>query len=254
MKLSIIIPVFDNWNYTRALLKDLAQLPLDHEVIIVDNGSRDDTHKSCALWASDGLCATILHNNHPTTPGKDRPWNLRCIQNKENKGFAKACNQGYEIAKGKHILFLNNDVRVTKDYDTWTEDLINAAVPGSLVGPNGGLLDEYFNFVRETTTIEPGNFYMSGWCLCAQKETFDKLLVEGNEFKGPFSEEFGIAYFEDTDLGIRASEASLVFKIVPVSLVHFGKCTSKKIGISQLYQTAKVIFVNKWTKRRAGKC
>jgi GT2 family glycosyltransferase len=246
MKLSIIIPVHNNWNFTKAALKDLAKLPDDHEVILIDNGSTDQTQKSCHLWANPFIMCDCATPDHPT--GLDRPRNLRVIINDDNKGFCFASNQGYQIAQGEYILFLNNDIRVQKDHASWTQKLIEAAADGSIVGPNGGLLDEHLNFIRETTTIETGNFYMSGWCFCAKKETFDKLIPSENVVKGPLSQEF-FSYFEDTDLSFRARKLGIQFKIVPVPVVHFGKTTSKKLGISDMYLESKRTFITKWTNR-----
>ena len=42
-KLSIVIPVFGKFNFTRACLSDLFKLPFNHEIIVVDNGSTDET-------------------------------------------------------------------------------------------------------------------------------------------------------------------------------------------------------------------
>ena len=48
---SIIIPVFNQWNLTRACLKGLAATIKDRdvEVIIVDNGSTDVTPQACPV-------------------------------------------------------------------------------------------------------------------------------------------------------------------------------------------------------------
>jgi len=246
MKLSIIIPVHNNWNFTKSALKDLAKLPEDHEVILIDNGSTDRTKDSCHLWANPFIMVDCVHPDHPT--GLDRPRNLIAIINKDNRGFGEASNRGYQIARGEYVLFLNNDIRVQKDHSTWTQKLIDAAADGSIVGPNGGLLDEHFNFIRETTTMESGNFYMSGWCLCARKEVFDKLIPTENTVKGPFSQEF-FSYYEDVDLSFRATELRIPFKIIPVPVVHFGKMTSKKLGLSNMYLESKRTFITKWTKR-----
>jgi GT2 family glycosyltransferase len=215
MRLSIIIPVYNNYNFTKACLEDLSTLPNDHEIILVDNGSDDKT--------------------------KDIPCSIR---NKTNLGFARACNQGFSKASGEYVLFLNNDIRVESNHTTWTEDLIQAAEDGSLVGPTGGLLDDSFSFVKETTEVLPGNFYMSGWCLCGKKETFQKLDINNNEI---FSEEF-VSYYEDTDLSFRAQKLGIKFKIVPVPVYHFGRMTGRKLGLGALYLNGKSIFVKKWEK------
>lgn len=227
MKLSIVIPVYNNWNFTNTALKDLSHLPSDHEIIIVDNGSTDSTEKELS--------------------GRN---DIIYIRNNENLGFAKSSNQGFEKAQGEFVLFLNNDIKVKNRHDNWTEDLIDAAEQTKgLVGPTGGLLDNNFNFVKETSEKEPGNFYMSGWCLCARKCVFEKFILEENEYKGPFTEVFG-TYFEDTDMGFRADELGVPMNIVSVPVFHFGKITSRKLNLAEIYLGAKNKFVNKWSGRR----
>lgn len=249
MRLSIVIPVFNNWNLTKSALKDLSKLPSDVEVIVVDDCSSDNTAEWS--WHQNNPAAAmpdVYPEDYPNNPGIDVPLTLKVVKQKNNGGFAKSCNKGFEVSSGEYVLFLNNDIRVRKDYETWVDDLIYGAKDNSLVGPTGGILDNNLNFISETNTIVPGNFYMSGWCLCAKRSLFENFILELNEFKGPFSEEFGRAYFEDTDLGFRARAANITMKIVPVPVVHFGKMTSRKENIGELYLGAKSKFMNKWKK------
>ena len=58
-----------------------------YEIIVVDNNSRDGTQE-------------MLKHNFPE---------VKTIFNNENKGFAKATNQGIKIARGNYILLLNPD-------------------------------------------------------------------------------------------------------------------------------------------------
>lgn len=229
VRCSIIIPVYNNYNFTKACLKDLSKLSYEYEVIVVDNASDDNTIDLDKL------------------PKEDLPCRFTLIKSGINEGFSRANGRGYQVSKGEYILFLNNDIRVQKNYDTWIEELLKGAEDGSLVGPTAGLLDENLNFVKEMNQLKSGNCYMSGWCLCAKKEVFDKLVLEGCQ--GPFSYEFGKAYFEDVDLSFRAKELNIPFKITPVPVVHFGKTTSRKIGLNDLYVRAKIVFVKKWKNR-----
>jgi GT2 family glycosyltransferase len=230
MKLSIIIPVYNNWNFTKSCLKDLSKLPNDHEVIVIDNGSTDATYLELSEYSN-----------------VDRQKNLLYIRKNENLGFAKACNKAYKISTGEYVLFLNNDIRVNSNHENWTEDLIKEAEDGSIVGPTGGVLDALFNFISEVDRyIETKYFYISGWCMCAKRETFDKLIMDG--MVGPFEEAFE-TYFEDTDLSLRAKKMNIKLKIVKVPVTHFGKTTSKKIGIQKLYIPAKAKFIEKWSKK-----
>lgn len=233
-KLSIVIPVWNKWNFTKACLEDLARLPHDHEVVLVDNGSTDETQ------------AEMEKNNR--IPG------LIYQRNTENLGFAKACNIGYGLATSPNVLFLNNDIRVKSNYEDWTYDLISQCEAG-LVGPTMGELNADFSFKQEADKFLSGKLsYMSGWCLASSKKNWQKLYVsrkEGDTLTCPqvFSEEFGLAYFEDTDLSFRARKLGMDFTVVQVPVVHFGKQTSKQLNIHKLYSEAKQIFIEKWGKK-----
>ncbi len=222
--LSIIIPVFNNANFTKTALTDLIRLKTVCEIIIIDNGSTDNTE--------DFICELTQRSNK-----------IRYVRNKENLGFAKACNIGYYKSISPNVLFLNNDIKVKENHENWVE-LLLPYCDEYIVGPTGGLLDKNCNFIKETNKIEDGVFYMSGWCLAGSKKIFNRLII--NDYLGPFSEEFGKAYFEDTDLSLRATQAQIPFKIQDVPVHHFGKITSKKVGLSLLYPHAQKIFKEKW--------
>ncbi len=234
-RLSIIVPVWNKFNFTKACIKDLTQLPNDHEIIIVDNCSTDETQS-----ALEGSSEIVYQRNT------------------SNLGFAKACNIGYSLATAPNVLFLNNDIRVKSNHTNWTEDLIKWS-PYAIVGPTMGQLDNNFSFVQEANKVLTGHSYMGGWCLASSKEIFQKLEIPrrpGQEIPDAplphtpqiFSEEFGLAYFEDTDLSFRARKQNIQFMVVEIPVVHFGKQTSKQINTHQLYTKARQIFINKWRK------
>jgi GT2 family glycosyltransferase len=228
--LSIVIPVFNKWNFTKSCLNDLSKLTDNHEVIIVDNGSTDETNEEmCKITAQPELVNKLNYYRNDT-----------------NLGFAAACNKGYRIATAPNVLFLNNDIRVKSKYEDWTKPLLEYC-SYALVGPTMGQIDHNFNFIQEANKTLPGNFYMSGWCLASSKEIFDKLII--NDYVGPFSEEFGLAYFEDTDLSFRARKLNISFQVVALPVVHFGKQTSSQLNTHKLYTEAKSIFVKKWKNK-----
>lgn len=217
--LSIIIPVFNKSFFTKNCLKDLDHLSEGHEIIVVDNGSVDNTAEIVALYPR-----------------------VKYLKNDSNFGFAAGANRGYREAIGECIMFLNNDIRVQADYKGWTEELIQAAREGFLVGPTCGKLDSDLNFVKESNRMEEGIVYISGWNITANKEIWKKLELDG----GVFSEKFGLAYFEDTDLGMRAKKLGVPMKIVEVPVVHFGKITSRQLNTGALYLSARTVFLNEW--------
>ena len=93
-KLSIIIISYNSEKYIGTCLESLKNCGVvNYEIIVVDNNSEDKT-------------AQIVQNYKMTID------HIIFVQNKNNFGFAKACNQGVKMAKGKYILFLNPDTIV----------------------------------------------------------------------------------------------------------------------------------------------
>jgi O-antigen biosynthesis protein len=228
VELSIIIPCYNKFNFTKSALDDLFRLPDNHEIIIIDNASTDETQ---------------------TELQKITRKNFLYLRNENNYGFGCANNRAYLHSTGANVLFLNNDIRVQTNHHNWTQPLLAAilANQNSLVGPTAGFVDPNndFSFVYETNDPSKTINYMSGWCLAASRTTWDKL-TENN--KGPFNEDFFV-YFEDTDLSFRAAKLGITFQIVNVPVVHFGKTSSKQLNIADLYLASKSIFIKKWKNK-----
>lgn len=221
MQLSIVIPIFNKFKFTKSCLEDLYHLPEDHEIIVVDNGSTDESQSE-------------LSKNK----------RIIYIRNDDNIGFAGACNIGYATASSNDVLFLNNDIKVQSNLSDWTKPLIEQCYKG-LVGPTMGLLDKELNFVKESNSFLEGKSYMSGWCLSSSKHNFNKLLLNGREV---FSEEY-FCYFEDTDLSFRARKQKIPMIVVPVPVTHYGKQSSKQLNVHALYTSARQKFVAKWRNK-----
>ncbi|MCC6764889.1 MAG: glycosyltransferase [Deltaproteobacteria bacterium] len=98
---SIVLPVFNRAELTEQCLVELAAVTngVTFEVIIVDNASSDRTPELCAALGGD----------------------VQIIRNAENLGFAAACNQGAGAARGRYVVFLNND---TIPLDGWLPALV----------------------------------------------------------------------------------------------------------------------------------
>ena len=95
MDLSIVIV---NWN-TRELLKDCLHsvwrslAGIEAEVIVVDNASTDGS-------------VEMVRSDFPAT---------HLIANPDNRGFAAANNQGFDVSSGRHVLLRNSDTSVHGD-------------------------------------------------------------------------------------------------------------------------------------------
>lgn len=98
-RLSIIIVTYNNQKEIPECLNSIKDTLTDFlvELIIVDNNSTDQTLKLIkrTLAAFD----------------KNR-FDCRVVHNPQNRGFAKACNQGLKDCRGEYILLLNPDTRL----------------------------------------------------------------------------------------------------------------------------------------------
>lgn len=89
--ISVIVPVYDAENYIcRCIDSILNQTYKDYEIILVDDGSPDESGAICDEYAS-------LHNN------------ITVIHHKENGGRSAARNTGLDNVKGQYITFLDSD-------------------------------------------------------------------------------------------------------------------------------------------------
>ncbi len=192
---SIIIPVFNKLELTQQCLIHLAEVTQEnsYEVVIVDNHSSDGTSEF--LRTLDG--------------------DIQVIANPENLGFAKACNQGAQAARGKHLVFLNND---TIPQAGWLSELVKEIEQNENVDVVGSKLlyedktiqhagvvfsrlyqTPYHIFQGLPESFPPANVrkefqVVTAACMLVRKETFESV--------GGFDEGF-VNGFEDVDLCLK---------------------------------------------------
>lgn len=96
MLISIIIPVYNVENYLKECINSvLEQKFKDYEIILVNDGSRDNGGKICDEYSKKYSFISTIH--------------------KENGGLSEARNFGLRIAKGEYILFIDSDDYIAKD-------------------------------------------------------------------------------------------------------------------------------------------
>ena len=93
MDISVIIVSYNTKDLTRECINSIIKNTkgIDYEIIVVDNASKD---------ASVEVLKKLKQ-------GKTQK--IKIIENKNNKGFGGANNQGIKRAGGKYILLLNSD-------------------------------------------------------------------------------------------------------------------------------------------------
>lgn len=210
---SIVIPVYNQIHYTYACLLSILEHTknVDYEVIIADDVSTDATAELSKFTENVVIC-----------------------RNETNQGFLRNCNQAAKSARGKYIMFLNNDTQVT---DGWLDSLVNliesdpsiGMVGSKLVYPDGrlqeaggilwsdgsgwnyGRLDDpekpEYNYVKDVD-------YISGAAILLSNDLWKRI--------GGFDERFAPAYCEDSDLAFEVRKAGYRVVYQPLSkVIHF---------------------------------
>lgn len=210
---SIVIPCYNQIHYTYACLQSILEFTTDvtYEVIIADDVSTDATAQLDRFV--DGLVI---------------------CRNETNQGFLRNCNQAAKAARGKYIMFLNNDTRVTAG---WLSSLVNliesdpsiGMVGSKLVYPDGrlqeaggiiwsdgsgwnyGRLDNpdkaEYNYVKDVD-------YISGAAILLPVWLWKQI--------GGFDQRFAPAYCEDSDLAFEVRKAGFRVVYQPLSkVIHF---------------------------------
>lgn len=89
-KLSVIIPVYNVEKYLAETIESVINQPCrDMEIILIDDGSPDNSGKICDEYAQKDDRITVIH--------------------KENGGVSSARNAGLDAASGEYIFFLDSD-------------------------------------------------------------------------------------------------------------------------------------------------
>lgn len=238
---SIIIPVYNQFAYTyeclRSILENSKGIP--YEVIIGDDCSTDNTRQI-----------------------KNVVSGIKVIVNRKNLRFLKNCNHAAARAKGKYILFLNNDTQVQPEWLTSLIKLIESDESIGMVGSKllypDGFLQEAGGIVwkdgsawnygnRQNEEASEYNYvkeadYISGASIMIRKSLWDEI--------GGFDERFAPAYCEDSDLAFEVRRHGYKVMYQPLSrVVHFegvsnGTDTGSGLKSYQLVNQQK--FIEKW--------
>ena len=220
--ISIIILVHNNIAMTRQCLELLAKAVarIDHELILLDNGSSEDTTPL-------NECRNLFQH-------------LRLLRSEANLSFSNGNNFGAGFACGNYLLFLNNDVFLDSDavecmLDCMRGDPSVGIVGGMLLFPgresvqHAGMHQMLWGFASnfgvgarpedERVRMELSPFAVTGAMQCARKSAFQKV--------GGFDQRYLWGY-EDVDLCLRIRKAGSCIIYEPqAKAVHVESATLK---------------------------
>lgn len=250
-KVSIIILNWNGWRNTLECLESLYRIVYpNYEVIVVDNGSKDQSVKMIKKWVN----------------GKaDKKFFI--LENDNNYGFTRgnniAINQILKEKKSDYILLLNNDTVVSKEFLT---ELIKAAESDASIGIVGPKL-YYYNYNNRKDVIQSagakinlytGRFinygdkqidrkqfdniravdHICGACLLIKREVINKI--------GLLDEKF-FAYFEDVDWSLKTKRRGYKIIYIPNSIIWHkgGESLSNAPEVSEYYNARNLFWIEK---------
>ncbi|MDZ7798393.1 MAG: glycosyltransferase family 2 protein [Patescibacteria group bacterium] len=241
-------------NYkTKGLLKQcikgiqLLNLPVNYEIIAVDNHSNDDSVK-------------MMRENFP---------NIKCIESPQNNGCAAGNNLGIKEARGQYIMILNPDIAI---FEGVIEKLLKfmdnnpnvGVVAPKLINPDGTRQISCYRFPRFMTPIYRRT--PLGKLPSVKKKLRDYLMLDYNfkevnavdwvlgacmlvrsssiEKVGLMDERFEL-YFEDVDWCRQFWQAGfLVCYLNNIEIVHYHqRLSAENPGLRGIFSQATRIHI-----------
>ncbi len=243
-----------NWNAQELLARCLEAVAattqgLHVETIVVDNGSTDGS-------------VAMVRRGFPA---------VRLVENRENRGFARANNQAMQIAAGEYLLLLNSDAFLHPGCMQELLEFMRTHPRAGAAGPrlyheDGRLQRSCFSFPTLSTELWAclwldrafpssktfGRYRMSYWDMGDQRQV-DAILgacmmlrSDAVSAVGTFDERF-FMYSEEVDLCYRLLEAGWSVYYVPeAAATHlWGGATRQAPGeqtLLRLYRSRALFF------------
>ena len=230
---SIIVLCWNQLEYTKQCVSSvLKYTDCPYELILIDNGSTDDTAKY--LWQ---------HGD-------------RVISNSRNHGVARGWNQGIWEAKGDYVVVLNNDTIVTPG---WLKSMVETseATGAGIVGPRSNNISGPQQIDNLTLNSKEAILKMAevwnsaklqpfecdrivGFCMLIKRKVLNTI--------GLFDERFGMGNYEDDDYCLRALKAGFKNVVCNQSFVFHYRSKSyddKSVDWLKLMEENRIKFEEK---------
>ncbi|MGJ0429763.1 glycosyltransferase family 2 protein [Methylobacter sp.] len=255
-KLAIIFICYNCGPDIAANILDIKNMDIGQasiQFIVVDNASSDDSINIISSLNLD---------------------NIKIIKNKNNYGFAKACNQGLLDVDADYYLLLNPDIKLFKDSLSnllkFATDYPSAGIWGGVTINGDGVLDSknawrepslwglicwaffltrFFSSIQKFT---PDQYINANWELANQVDSISGcfFLIDSSLWKklNGFDERF-FMYSEEIDLCNRARKLGAQPMVTNQAIImHYGSGTiTSDNKLNYLYKSKLIYFKKHWS-------
>lgn len=186
MKVSIIIPVYNVEKYLSRCIKSvLEQTYKNLEIIIVDDGAKDNSSIMCDEYAAIDNRITVIH--------------------KQNGGLSSARNVGIELATGDVLFFLDSDDYLSKEcvekmvnlMEKYNADIsiIQMKYIPEEENAEDGFNEKEFITVMDTEHAIEESFYQRLYTCCAPAKLYRRSVIGDVRFPlGRISEDLATCH------------------------------------------------------------
>lgn len=224
MKVSIVIPVYNNFPLLNDLLAGLRDNTDADEILIADDISPDRQTQAGIRWWEDNY-ENVKSIRHPS---------------QKNIGFLRNSNFGMRIASGNIICLISTDVIIGTDLCSILKRAIEEN-PKRLIG--GTVYHASTGWNQFGAKVFP---YAEGWLLAATRENWEEL--------GYFDERYSPNDFEDVDLSTTALQKG--FELHSLNHPRIRHIGGQSIGYNEqreeLTKRNQKTFEAKWITKSSG--
>lgn len=234
--ISIITVNYNGFDVTCELIESLKEVSFEGEIVVVDNGSKEDE-------------AAMIRSKYPT---------VSAIRSNQNLGFAGGNNLGIRAAKGNYLFFLNNDTTLTEPIWHPLIERLNSSPEIGLVCPK--ILFEYAPDTIQFagyTSLHPitlrnrmigfnekdrGQYQQAHeipYAMGAAMMTSKEVIAKAGEMPDCY-----FLYYEELDWSLRIREAGYTIWYEPSGRIYHKEsaATGRVSPLKQYYLTRNRLF------------
>lgn len=238
-RISIIIPIFNTDKYLRQCVNSiLKQKFKDYEIILVDDGSNDESPKICEHYSKRYNFITTIH--------------------KENGGLSDARNTGLKYSKGQYILFIDSDDYIfdgaldsiikildeKPDVDIIFLEAVKLFEDGRIIPLNDGYYKEAIFMKQQKEVLKHiSRLYKFPGSACTK--LVKRKLIEQHKL---YFEKDQLS--EDVDWTVRVLMAAQTFNYCDSYYYYYRQNRKESITNSQIQKNIHCLLyiINKWVK------